>query len=137
VIKEFESVVSDDHYVKTSENLNLRNVPELTGEILYAIPKGSIVKASMIWKDWVRIETAGWSGYGKMDYLTQIVLSPENHRMTSMNLNLRQEPNLESPILMVIPAQTIVEVESIITDWGKTSYAEKTGYVSMTYLVNP
>jgi uncharacterized protein YgiM (DUF1202 family) len=137
VIKEFGSVVSDDHYVKTSENLNLRNAPELTGEILWVIPKGTIVKASMIWKDWVRIESAGWSGYAKMGYLTQIVLNPEKHRMTSLNLNLRQEPNLESPILMVIPAQTIVEVESIINDWGKTTYAGKTGYVSMTYLLNP
>ena len=91
----------------------------------------------MSWKDWVRIEAAGWSGYAKMDYLTPIVLNPEKHRMTSLNLNLRQEPNPDSPILMVIPAQTIIEVESILNDWGKTSYAGKTGYVSVTYLVNP
>lgn len=137
VIKGFGSVVSDAHYVKTSENLNLRNAPELTGEIVYVIPKGSVVRASMSWKDWVRIEAAGWSGYAKMDYLTPIVLNPEKHRMTSLNLNLRQEPNPDSPILMVIPAQTIIEVESILNDWGKTSYAGKTGYVSVTYLVNP
>lgn len=137
VTKVFGNVVSDDHYVKTSENLNLRNAPELTGEILYVIPKGSIVRASMIWKDWVRIETAGWSGYAKMDYLTPIILNPEKHRMTSLNLNLRQEPNPDSSILMVIPAQTIVEVESTLNDWGKISYAGKTGYVSMSYLINP
>lgn len=137
VLKDFGKLESEDYYLKTTENLNLRSSPELTGKILYVIPKGTIVKASMTWKDWVIIETAGWSGYGKMDYLSQIILSPEKHRMTGMNLNLRQEPSLDSPIMLVIPAQTIVEVESIVSDWGKTTYAGKTGYVSMLYLINP
>ena len=137
VLKDFGTPAREDSYLKTAENLNLRNAPELTGEILYVIPKGTVVKASMRWKDWVNIETAGWRGYAKMDYLTQIVLSPEKHRMTGMNLNLRQEPSPDSPILLVIPAQTIIEVESPVNGWGKTTYAGKTGYVSMTYLLNP
>jgi len=137
VIKDFGNLVSNDFYLKSTENLNLRNAPELTSEILWVIPKGTIVKASMTWKKWAIIESAGWSGFGRMDYLTPIVLNPEKHRMTAMNLNLRQEPALDSPILMVIPAQTMIEVESIVSDWGKTTYAGKTGYVFMTFLVNP
>lgn len=137
VLKDFGKLESDNYYLKTTENLNLRSSPQLTGEILYVIPKGTIVRASMAWKDWVRIETAGWIGYGKMDFLSQIVLIPDKHRMTDMNLNLRQEPSLDSPILLVIPAQTILEVESTVTDWGKISYAGKTGYVSLSYLVSP
>lgn len=137
VLKDFGNQVSQDYYLKTTDNLNLRSSPELTGEILYVIPKGTIVKASMTWKDWVIIETAGWTGYGKTDFLSPIVLSPDKHRMTDMNLNLRQEPSLDSSILLVIPAQTIIEVESTVNDWGKTTYAGKTGYVSLSYLVNP
>ena len=57
--------------------------------------------------------------------------------MTGMNLNLRQEPSPDSPILMVIPAQTIVEIESMMEDWGKTTYGGKTGYLSMTYMIKP
>jgi len=137
VVKDFGNLVSDNYYLKTTENLNLRNAPELTSQILWVIPKGTIVMASMIWKDWVIIESAGWSGFAKMDYLTPITLSLDKHHMTGMNLNLRQEPSLDSPVLMVIPAQTIVEVESIVSDWGKTTYAGKTGYVSTIYLIKP
>jgi len=137
VTKEFGSVVSQDYYVKTTENLNLRNDPQMTSEILWVIPKDTIVKGGMMLNDWVRIETAGWIGYAKMDYLAQVTLNPEKHHMTGMNLNLRQEPSPGSPILMVIPAQTIVEVESMIDDWGKTTYGGKTGYLSMTYMIKP
>lgn len=137
VVKEFGNVTSQAYFLKAAENLNLRNDPQITSDILWVIQKGTIVKARMIWKDWASVETAGWIGYAKLDYLSPIVLNPEKHRMTSMNLNLRQEPSLDSPILMVIPAQTIVEVESILSDWGKITYADKTGYVSMTYLITP
>lgn len=137
VTKEFGSVTSQDYYVKTTENLNLRNDPQMTSEILWVIPKDTIVKGGMMLNDWVRIETAGWVGYGKMGYLKQVTLNPEKHRMTGMNLNLRQEPSPDSPILMVIPAQTIVEIESMMEDWGKTTYGGKTGYLSMTYMIKP
>jgi uncharacterized protein YgiM (DUF1202 family) len=47
-------------------------------------------------------------------------------------LNLRQSPN--GAILAQIPNGTKLEVESYNKEWYKTTYKDKTGYVSAKFL---
>lgn len=123
-------------YGKTSVNLHLRTNPDLTSEVLYTIPAGTVVKIWMLYSGWVQVETAGWSGYSREEYLTPVTLGPQ-YRMTLQNLNLRESPSLTSPVLIVLPAQTLVELEKEEGEWGKTTYGGKTGYLFLEYLGTP
>jgi len=49
-------------------------------------------------------------------------------------LNLRDGPSFSNPTVAKIPNGTALEVEQINDDWGKTTYNNKVGYVSMKYL---
>lgn len=136
VVREFGPAGAKKTYRTAEANVNLRSEPKTSGEILWVIPEGTLVRADMEWNGWVRVEASGWSGYARENLLKEMVLNPD-HRMTSLNLNLREEPSLESKVLLVIPAQTLLEVEEQDEHWGKTTYAGLSGYVSLSYLLVP
>ena len=50
-------------------------------------------------------------------------------------LNLRTEPNANSPVLARIPNGTKVTIIPHNEKWGKTTYNDKEGYVMLSYLV--
>lgn len=50
-------------------------------------------------------------------------------------LNLRAEPNTNSPVLARIPNGTKVTLSPCNEKWGKTTYNDKEGYVMLSYLV--
>lgn len=137
VVREFGLAATEKIYRMTEDNLNLRSEPKTNGEILYVIPEGTLVRTYMEWNGWVRVETSGWTGYARENLLREMVLNPNMHRMTRLNLNLREEPSLESKVLLVIPAQTLLEVEEHDKKWGKTTYAGVSGFVSLSYLQVP
>ena len=51
-------------------------------------------------------------------------------------LNLREGPGFSNPTLAKIPNGTALEVEQINDEWGKITYNNKVGYVSMKYLTS-
>ena len=53
----------------------------------------------------------------------------------SVGLRLRKTPSTSGEILEVLPHKTLLEVSEISEDWGKVTYNEKTGWVSMDYLL--
>lgn len=133
VVSKYGTLAEPVTYGKTSVNLHLRAEPALTSTVLYTIPAGTTVKIWMRFSGWVRLETAGWVGFSREEYLTPITLGPQ-YRLTLQNLNLREAPSLTSPVLIVLPAQTLVELEKEEGEWGKTTYGGKTGYLFLEYL---
>ncbi|MBW8383196.1 MAG: hypothetical protein K0M69_11850 [Youngiibacter sp.] len=122
---------------KTTENLIIRNKPDTSGEILWVIPKGTTVTSVSVWNGWATVHTSGWSGYSSLEYLTPVEFDSEHHYMTAWNVNLREGPGTESPLLTLIPAQTVIYVDEIKDGWGRTSYAGASGYISMSYVKKP
>lgn len=53
---------------------------------------------------------------------------------SGLPLRLRQEPNINSKKLTVIPNGTVIQATETRNGWAKTSYNGKTGWCSMTYL---
>lgn len=133
----YGALVSYHVYLMTTENLQMRSGPDLSRSVLITVPKGTVVREFFSWKGWSSIETAGWSGYSLKEYLEPVTLDVEQYRMTAESLNLRKDPDLNSPVFTVVPSGTLVRIESSEDGWGKTTYAGFTGYVSLTYLKRP
>jgi SH3-like domain-containing protein len=133
----YGSPVAYHVYLMTKENLQMRSGPDLSSRVLITVPKGTIVREFFSWKGWSSIETAGWSGYSLKEYLEPVTMDVEQYRMTTESLNLRKDPDLNSPVLTVVPSGTVLRIESSEDGWGKTTYAGFTGYVSLTYLRRP
>ncbi len=74
------------------------------------------------------------SGYASPDYTKRAVITKGNHITTTDLLNFRKEPNTDCEILDKIPMGTILNISEIRNGWGKTTYNEKNGYVSMDYV---
>ena len=137
IVSKFGSVAEFTELLKTTENLVIRSRPDTKGELLFVIPKGTIITANSIWNGWAAVHTSGWSGYCSMDYLVPVEYDSLHHHMTLWNVNLREGPSTDSKILTQIPAQTIIYVDEITDGWGKTSHAGITGYISMSYVKKP
>ncbi|ETA81804.1 hypothetical protein T472_0204455 [Youngiibacter fragilis 232.1] len=137
LVSKFGSVAEYSELLKTTENLVIRSKPDTKGELLFVIPKGTIITANSIWNGWAAVHTSGWSGYSSMDYLVPVEYDASHHHMTLWNVNLREGPSTDSKILTQIPAQTIIFIDEINDGWGKTSHAGITGYISMSYVKKP
>lgn len=73
------------------------------------------------------------AGYASPDYTMRAFITKGNYITTTDSLNFRQLPNTDCEILGKIPLGTILDITEIKNGWGKTTYNEKSGYVSMDY----
>lgn len=137
IVSKFGSVAEYTELLKTTENLVIRSRPDTKGELLFVIPKGTIITADSIWNGWAAVHTSGWSGYSSMDYLVSVKYDALHHYMTLWNVNLREGPSSDSKILTQIPAQTIIFIDEVTGGWGKTSHVGISGYISMSYVKKP
>lgn len=53
---------------------------------------------------------------------------------TTTLLNFREKPNKEAKVLEVLPAGTVIKVESSTAGWAKCVYNDKAGYVMEEYI---
>lgn len=53
---------------------------------------------------------------------------------TTTLLNFREKPSKEATVLEVLPAETVIKVESSTAGWAKCFYNDKTGYVMEEYI---
>lgn len=137
LVSEYGQMAEYQEFLMTTENLVMRSRPETKGDQLFVIPKGTVVISEFSLKGWAWVHTSGWSGYSSMEYLKPVDFDPAHHRMTNWNVNLRESPGTDSTVLTQIPAQTIVYVDEMENGWGKTSYAGKTGYISLSLVKKP
>ncbi|MCR5636471.1 MAG: SH3 domain-containing protein [Clostridiales bacterium] len=133
----------------SSGNLILREQPSTASAQLDLIPKGTVVYITEIKNGFGKTTYHGKTGWVSMNYLT--FLSTENKETDTEknnnytpgrydvttnggNLILREQPSSASAQLALIPNGTALVITEFNGDWGKTTYAGKTGWVSMDWV---
>ena len=54
--------------------------------------------------------------------------------VTTSNVNLRQGPSTDYPVITTLPGNTAVEIEGCAQGWCKVDYAGAAGWMSEDYL---
>lgn len=122
----------------TTGNLNLRTGPGTSYSIIRVIPSGAEVSVLSTSNGWARLTYAGSTGYASLSYLKLKTPLPDTStdiRITTEELNLRSGPGTTYSIIAVMPAGAKVTVLSVSGNWAKVTYAGKTGYAHVGYLV--
>lgn len=135
VLSDGEDAEPDDgiRYIDTDE-LNLRSLPNMSGEILAAAPYAAPVEVLAHEGEWARVRIDGFMVW---DYLAKE--KPKRIYRTLENLNLRREPGMEGKVLTTIPSGSIVDAtgntERISgTLWREVIWKNARGWASGDYL---
>lgn len=142
---DIEVMSTQGKVIKTSDFLNVRELPNTNSKTLGTVKLGSTV--SITGKDkktgWYRINFNGNVGYVSNYYIEILNSSSSNnsttttttYKKTTENLNMRTGAGTNYSIIVQIPKGTSVKVLSTSNGWDKIEYNEKTGYCSNSYLV--
>jgi uncharacterized protein YgiM (DUF1202 family) len=74
------------------------------------------------------------------NFFVVILIAQPELKSTSVNLNLRDNPQISNNIICVIPKSTLLSVDfssQSSSDWIKVNYNGNIGYVYKKYLVSP
>ena len=123
---------------RTTANLNIRTGRGTNYKILTTMPKGTEVAVTEISGGWGKVSYKGQTGYSSMNYLSLVPNGGATNYVvntkTGQGLNLRSSRSTSSKVLLSIPNGTPLNITDIQNGWGKTTYKNKTGYVSMSYV---
>nr|WP_304427765.1 distal tail protein Dit [Romboutsia ilealis] len=126
---------SSKYKIVANPSLRIRKERNTTSKILGSIPNGNEVTITDIQSGWGKVTYGGATGYVSMEY-TKIVQASTTNYKTKANLNLRKGRGTNYGVLVTIPKGTAINVTDISGGWGKVTYKNKTGYVSMEYVVS-
>ena len=127
--------------VKTSsktKKLNVRFGPGSSYTVITSLSYGTIVTIYGKENGYYEISAGEISGYVSATYIKLDFTEVKDYAYVSLKtgkLNLRKTANSNGEVLISIPNGTKLPVLSISGDWVKTTYKNKTGYVSIDYLV--
>ncbi|MFH1213717.1 MAG: SH3 domain-containing protein [Candidatus Neomarinimicrobiota bacterium] len=114
------------------KNGNLRQAPKQTAAILATLPVATVVTKIDSSGDWYKVITAdGRTGWlNRIVFPRQIVRAPATKsdltKTLKRNGNLRQEPSLKSPVIVVVPVNTSVTVIDSLPDWYRIRLSDQT-----------
>jgi uncharacterized protein YraI len=122
----------------TSSAVNLRSGPGTTYSVLRVVPGGSRIGTSTTVTNGYRYVThnglAGWMSDTYISFSAGEGPVPA-YQTTTANLNLREQPNTTSKILLVIPVATkVVPTGAFQINFAQVTYNGVKGWVSMAYL---
>jgi len=127
--------------ISTTAGLNVRSTASTSSSILTAIPYNTTVNVTQISGSWGKVTYGGKTGWISLDYAAKIAAVPSvttvNYKArisTTAGLNVRKDPNTSSTILTAIPYNTQISVTAESNGFGRTTYAGKTGWVSLQYI---
>ena len=130
--EEYTPLAGDIIFIKTEEEISICGVvTNIDDNFVTAIvgDDENTVKKKMYDLNLPKI-----AGYASPDYTMRAFVTKGNYITTTDLLNFRSQPNTDSDILDRIPLGTILNITEINEGWGKTTYKEKNGYVSMDYV---
>ena len=145
--KDYEEL--DNIKARTISNLNLREEPNETSNIILTIPEGDILELQIKYDSgWYKVNYNQNNGYVSGEYikvLTQEEISEmtvdrtyENtYAVVSVNdsLNIRQRANKEASALTHVKSGSILKVyEKMQNNWYKVEGNTIEGYVSVEYI---
>lgn len=126
----------------TGTGLNLREQPDMSGNIIMAVKNGQQVTVLQKSSPWSRVKVGDKEGYMATQYLrfastsnttgtAAIVSNPKDTQV----LNLRQEPSLDAQVLSYYRNGTKVTILETSGKWVKVQVQDgKIGYMMKQYL---
>ncbi|TGA97820.1 hypothetical protein E4665_10505 [Sporolactobacillus shoreae] len=128
---------------QTTDNLNIRFLPNLKGTILATLQKGTPVTVIGKTSDgWLQISYKNGSAYVSSTYVSaggSIVAPPKTiyTAQTTSNLNVRTGTSTSDKILTTLKKGSNVNVVGTSSSWLKINYNNSVAYVSAKYVAKP
>ena len=131
---------------KTTENLNVRNYPDVSGILLGTLTKGTIIEVvSEDSKGWLKIKYEHGYGYVNGSYVQKDdSQTPETPEITKQiayvynldggTLNVRPQPNTSQSAIGKLSEGEAVTIVGESGNWYEIEYNNSTGYVSKDYI---
>ena len=141
-----EEVVEEDYsnlvIADVNDYVNVRSLPSEEGEIVGKLYDNSVGEFIEEEDGWYKIESGNCTGYVKAEYCVTGEEANElakevGRRVATViteTLNVRKEPNTQSPILGQVPLEEELTVTEEAEGWVKIKIEEGYGYVSEEYV---
>ncbi len=119
-----------------TDNLNLRDQPNLQSNILVTLSKNTLVSVKALVEDWnyVVLDNSQ-NGWVHSSYI-EITPNYSIGRINGTDVNLRNAPTLESEILDKLILNSGVYIKSYKNDWYEVITSDnKTGWINKDYII--
>lgn len=146
-MKEYLSsdVFTGDHYMsfaKVTNYVNIRSKANEESEILGKLYNNAAARILKKEKDWYKVKSGTVTGYIKAEYLitgaeAEKLSNSIGTRVAVVNtttLKLRDDTNIESPVITLIPMGEELKVKKEAGDWINVLFNGEEGYVSADYV---
>ncbi|MCR5595476.1 MAG: C40 family peptidase [Lachnospiraceae bacterium] len=125
-----------------SDNLNIRALPGEDGKLVGKLPKNAACEVLEEEGDWTHITSGEVDGYVKSEYLLTGLQAKTRVRefvtdivkVGADGLNVREEPNTDSPVVTQVATGEILDYISTEGDWVAVMLDDETVYVSADYV---
>lgn len=122
--------------IVTGDNLNVRQSPDLSANILTKLSKGTTVNVISDSGDWYNINYNEVNGWVFSKYLDIKDRSFETGTINGDSVNVRKEPNLTSSKIAKLNKGEQVDVYEKSGDWYKVKLTDgKNGWVFSQYII--
>lgn len=123
-------------------HLNVRETPGEDGKLIGKMSNNTACEILEVVDGWAHITSGKLDGYVSMDYLltgptavvrAEQVVKPVASVETEV-LRVREEPNVECPVITTVPYGEELEVRSILDGWVEIDLDGESAYVSAEYV---
>lgn len=123
-------------------HLNVREAPGEDGKLIGKMSNNAACEILEIADGWAHVISGKLDGYVSMDYLltgpaavvrAEQVVKPVASVETEV-LRVREEPNVECPVITTVPYGEELEVRSILDGWVEIDLDGESAYVSAEYV---
>lgn len=105
-----------------------------TSTVIGSIPKGTILNIQSVDKNgWGKVKYSDKTGYVRIKSDTKTYCVKVTKYKTLGKMNFRNKPNTDNKtkVLLTIPKDKTIYVQSVSDGWGKLIYNGKSGYVAI------
>lgn len=121
-----------DQY-KTTITLNMRSGAGFQYGVIDTGATGTTVTSTgKTSAEWIEVKMGTKTGWMHSDYLQKVGASVT--KTATANVNMRTSGSLSGQIVMVVPNNSKVTVNSSTSQWSNVTYSGKTGWISNSYL---
>lgn len=123
-------------------NLNIRETASTDGKLVGKLPKNAACEILDTQNDWAHVKSGEVEGYVSLEFLltgpdaklraNELVVTVA--RVTTDDVNVRDEPNTESAVLTRVPAGEELEYMETLDGWIKVSIDGDEAYISADYV---
>ena len=121
--------------IGSSESIPVYAAHEDSSEILIELEYGDQVEVEKVQDGWVKVTVKETDGWIKADRIAVYSDYVYYYAIADAGLNIRENPGSDSPAVGMIYLGNTVKVEALRDGWGKITYKDVTGWVSMKYMV--